>query len=140
MKRKKTINQYAGFQFWLKKRQRRGIPDKERKRVPYHRFDVLKAGISPPSSEHWRYEYTWPKKAKRAYNLIAITVTGYCPPNACEYPPKWCIYSAIWLLQGWCHVKLLPSRHKFCVAHTTVHQFTVSRASFEATLVGCVCL
>ena len=35
-------------------------------------------------------------------------------------------YSAVWLLQGWCHIKLLPSQHAFCVHHTTVHQFTVS--------------
>ena len=28
---------------------------------------------------------------------------------------------------GWCHMKLLPSRRKFCVHHTTMHQFTVSR-------------
>ena len=26
----------------------------------------------------------------------------------------------------WCHVKLLPYRHKFCVYHTTMHQFTVT--------------
>ena len=31
-----------------------------------------------------------------------------------EYPPKWCIYSA-----GWCHMKLVSSRRKFCVHHTT---------------------
>jgi len=27
---------------------------------------------------------------------------------------------------GWCHVKLLPFRRKFCVHHATMHQFTVS--------------
>ena len=43
-----------------------------------------------------------------------------------EYPPKWCTYNAVWLLHGWCHVKLLPSRRTFCVHHTTVHQFTLS--------------
>ena len=43
-----------------------------------------------------------------------------------EYPPKWCIYSAFWLLHGWCHVKLLPFQCMFCVHHTTMHQFTVS--------------
>ena len=32
-----------------------------------------------------------------------------------EYPPKWCADSAIWLLHGWCHVKLLPSQCKFWV-------------------------
>ena len=31
--------------------------------------------------------------------------------------------SGVWLLHGWCHMKLLPSRHKFCV---TMHQFTGS--------------
>ena len=41
-----------------------------------------------------------------------------------EYPRS--SYSAVWLLRGWCHVKLLPSRHKFCVHHTTVHQFAMS--------------
>ena len=24
-----------------------------------------------------------------------------------EYPLKWCTFSAVWLLHGWCHVKLL---------------------------------
>ena len=31
-----------------------------------------------------------------------------------EYPPKWCTYSTVWLLHGWCRVKLLPSRHVLC--------------------------
>ena len=35
-------------------------------------------------------------------------------------------YCAVRLLNGWCHVKLLPSRRKFCVHHTTMHRFTVS--------------
>ena len=35
-------------------------------------------------------------------------------------------WQAIWLLRGWCHVELLPSRRKFCVHHTTMHQFTAS--------------
>ena len=35
-------------------------------------------------------------------------------------------YSAVWLLHGWCHVKLPPSRRTFCVHHTTTHQFTMS--------------
>ena len=43
-----------------------------------------------------------------------------------EYPLKWCTYSAVWLLRGWCRMKLLPSWHVFCVHHTTMHQFTVS--------------
>ena len=44
--------------------------------------------------------------------------------------------STVWLLHGWFHVKLLLSRHKFCVHHTTMHQITVSL--FEATPVGCI--
>ena len=34
--------------------------------------------------------------------------------------------SGIWLLHGWRHVKLPPSRRKLCVHHSTMHQFTVS--------------
>ena len=30
-------------------------------------------------------------------------------------------YSSVWLLHGWCHVKLLPSGSTFCVHHTTMH-------------------
>ena len=32
-------------------------------------------------------------------------------------------YSAVWLLLGCCHLKLLPSHHTFCVNHTTMHHF-----------------
>ena len=35
----------------------------------------------------------------------------------------------LWLLHGW-HMKLLPSRRKFCVHRSTMHQFTVT--SFKA--------
>ena len=34
--------------------------------------------------------------------------------------------SAVWLLHGWCHVKLLPCWCKVYVHHTAMHQFTVS--------------
>ena len=39
-----------------------------------------------------------------------------------EYQLKWHIYSTIWLLHGWCHAKLLPSRHMSCAPHTTITQ------------------
>ena len=35
-------------------------------------------------------------------------------------------YSVIWLLHGWCHVKLLLSRCTFCMHHTNMHRFSVS--------------
>ena len=35
---------------------------------------------------------------------------------------------------GWCHMKLLPSRRKFCVHHTTMHHVT----SCKATYVRCM--
>ena len=35
-----------------------------------------------------------------------------------------CYLVVAWL--AWCHMKLLPSWHKFCVHHTTMHQFPVS--------------
>ena len=43
-----------------------------------------------------------------------------------KYALKWCTYSAVWLLQGWCHMKLLLSQCIVCVHHTPMHQFTVS--------------
>ena len=43
------------------------------------------------------------------------------------YPQKWCTdRDTVWLLHGWCHVKLLPSQCKFCIPCSTIHQFTVS--------------
>ena len=42
----------------------------------------------------------------------------------CPFAYRTC--SAISLLHSWCHVKLLPSRHTFCVHHTPMHQFTLS--------------
>ena len=43
--------------------------------------------------------------------IYLIYVCSFAP----QYPPKWCTYSAVWLLHGWCHVKLLSSRQMFCV-------------------------
>ena len=34
--------------------------------------------------------------------------------------------SAVWLLHGWCHVKLLSFQRKFCAHHTTMYKFTAS--------------
>ena len=42
------------------------------------------------------------------------------------------VYLQRW--NGWCHMKLQPSRRKFCVHHTTMHQFT----SCKATYVRCM--
>ena len=37
--------------------------------------------------------------------------------------------SAVWLLHGWCHTKLLPSRHMLWVHHATLNQLTMSSNS-----------
>ena len=34
-----------------------------------------------------------------------------------EYPHEWRAYSAVWLLHGRCHVKLLPSRRVLCTSY-----------------------
>ena len=36
-----------GFQYWLKKRKTKRMPDRKRKRVPDHRSDVLKISLPP---------------------------------------------------------------------------------------------
>ena len=46
-------------------------------------------------------------------------------------------YSDVWLLRGWCHLKLLPSRRMFCVHYTSMHQFTVSLYSKSHTWGAC---
>ena len=42
-----------------------------------------------------------------------------------QYSTTRCTNSVIWFLYCWCRAKLLPSRYKFSVHHTTMHQFTV---------------
>ena len=54
-----------------------------------------------------------------------------------QHSPKW-LYSAVWMLHGWCHVELLPSWCRSFVHHTIMHQFSVT--FFEATYVGCMCV
>ena len=44
------------------------------------------------------------------------------------------VYLQRW--HGWCHMKLQPSRRKFCVHHTTMHHVT----SCKATYVRCILL
>ena len=73
------------------------------------------------------------------YSAISALEQTYCALVACgsewmklfiaffffflQYPPKWYTYSAVWLLHGWCHVKLLPSRRVLCTPcnHTPCH-------------------
>ena len=48
---------------------------------------------------------------------------------------------AIWLLGGWCHMKLLPSQRTFCVHHTANNHAPVdSVTSFQATYIGYMCI
>ena len=42
----------------------------------------------------------------------------------------------VWLSHDWCHMKLLPSQHTFCVYRATMRQFTVSSGS--KSHVGCI--
>ena len=52
-----------------------------------------------------------------------------------KYLPKWCIYSALWLLNGWSHVKLLPSHRILCTLHNHV---PCRVTSCKVTYTGCV--
>ena len=49
-----------------------------------------------------------------------------------EYPPKWCTYSAVWLLHGWCQVKQLLSR---CIPynHEQCHDITTLITIFQSS-------
>ena len=80
--------------------------------------------------------YRWAKPAHEILNEWQWPLTARF--YFFEHPPKWCTYSAIWLLPVWCHVKLLPCWHVFCAHHTTMHQFTVSLQARPHTLGECV--
>ena len=50
------------------------------------------------------------------------------------------MYLQCW--HGWCHMKLQPSRHKFCVHHTTMHHVILCKATsihkvYECLAVTC---
>ena len=64
---------------------------------------------------------------------VWFSVSDYLFQRGFGYPPKWCTYSSVWLLHGWCHVKLLTSLRVLCTPYIHVCQGT----SFKATLVGC---
>ena len=49
-------------------------------------------------------------------SLVVWLWSRDCRP-VCEWPPKWCAYSAVWLLHARCHVNLLPSRRTLCIHH-----------------------
>ena len=49
---------------------------------------------------------------ERLYPFIALIVNTDPPKSVAGV-----LDHAIWLLHGWCHVKLLPFRRKFCVHH-----------------------
>ena len=64
--------------------------------------------------------------------------------NDCSFTQ--CIFNSLqsgvltelfWLLHGWCHLKLMPSSHRFWAHRATMHQFTVL---FKATYRGCMCV
>ena len=56
----------------------------------------------------------------------------------CVLNVHWSGYSAVYLFNGWCYVKLLPSWCMFCGHHTTRHQFTVSFYSKPQMKGACV--
>ena len=61
-----------------------------------------------------------------ALRSFATVIKWLAFPTSFWISTKWCTSSAVWLLHGWCHMKLLLSQCAFCVHHTTMYQFTVS--------------
>ena len=62
-----------------------------------------------------------------------VTVAFYCIFLTFFYPLKCCIYSAVWLLHGWCHMKLLPSWH---ILYTPCNHAPCHITSCKATYLG----
>ena len=63
-----------GFQFWLKRREGRQMPDRERKGVPEHRSNVFKGSLPQGPPVHPRNTadasiLRWAKKARRRVEM-----------------------------------------------------------------------
>ena len=52
----------------------------------------------------------------RLLALLSHVILSNCSflQRVFKYPLKWCTYSAVWLLHGWCHMKLLPCWRIMC--------------------------
>ena len=89
------------------------------------------------SASHWQLYSTalcWPIELQS----FATVIKWLAFHTSFWISTKWCTSSAVWLLHGWCHMKLLLSQCTFCVHHTTMYQFSV--ALFKAIYVGCMCV
>ena len=73
----------VGFQFWLKRTEWRRMPDRERKRVPDHRSDVLKESLPIGPPVHPRNtEYSsirgWARRARRRVQMQQLGEVWRC--------------------------------------------------------------
>ena len=66
-----------------------------------------------PQGMHYSYQ---------SYQLW-VTITVY---SASWVSTEVVYLVAVWLVHGWCHMKLLPSWHTFCVHNATMYQFAMS--------------
>ena len=83
--------------------------------------------ISPNGvSEWWLYGAILGFQADSLPLVICDTEWVTVALHSAFFSIHWSGYSAVWLLLGRCHVKLLLSHCMFCLHHTAMHQFTVS--------------
>ena len=82
-----------------------------------------------PESREWSYikliQQQQPQGMHYSYQSyqLWVTVTVY---SAFWVSTQVVYLVAVWLVHGWCHMKLLPSWHTFCVHNATMYQFAVS--------------
>ena len=82
-----------------------------RARTDYYRTDYWERGSTgrPPPLSH----SSWALKVTLALRSAFLNIHRRG-------------YNAVWLLHGWCDVKLLPSRRKFCVHYNHALVYTVT--------------
>ena len=90
--------------------------DSERKRVLPVRVPVITA-------VHFSFHDRLYVALVSILQSLKMSDCQYCFKARFEYPLKCCTYSGVWLLRGWCHMKLLPSRRILCTPynHTPCH-------------------
>ena len=77
--------------------------------------------------------------AQRLLNIQCCLVVTWLVPheNAAVSAHVLCtIHKAVWLLHGWCHMKMLPSRRTFCVQYTRLFGCYMAGATWKCCRFG----
>ena len=112
-----------GFQFWLKSRKWRRVADRERKRVPYHRSDVLIGSLRQGPSTHPRNTEDasirgWAKRARRRVEMMHLReVWGSCTRDNVETDVRYVVLN---LAADWWPAEIVKEWYELWVSTSCI--------------------